>query len=36
VRETDCFEKRDNKWQLIHQHASLPAGGDWDGRIITA
>ena len=36
VRETDCFERRDRKWQLIHQHASVPEGGEWDGRIITA
>ena len=36
VRETDCFEKRDNEWQLIHQHASVPAGGAWDGKIITS
>ncbi|MGH2498468.1 MAG: YybH family protein [Ktedonobacteraceae bacterium] len=36
ARQTDCFEKRDNEWQLIHQHASVPAGGDWDGKIITA
>ena len=36
VRETDCFEKRDNQWQLIHQHASVPSGGDWDGRVTTA
>ena len=35
VRETDCFEKRDDEWQLIHQHASVPAGGEWDGRIVT-
>jgi ketosteroid isomerase-like protein len=35
VRETDCFEKRDNKWQLIHQHASVPSGGEWDGKIVT-
>lgn len=35
VRQTDCFEKRDNKWQLIHEHASFPAGGEWDGKIIT-
>jgi ketosteroid isomerase-like protein len=35
VRETDCFEKRENEWQLIHQHASVPAGGEWDGKIIT-
>ena len=36
ARETDCFEKRNNQWQLIHQHASVPAGGAWDGKIITA
>ena len=34
IRETDCFERRDGKWQLIHQHASLPAGGEWDGKIV--
>ena len=36
VRETDCFEKRENRWQLIHQHASVPAGGEWDGKIVRA
>jgi ketosteroid isomerase-like protein len=36
VRETDCFEKRDGEWKLIHQHASVPAGGEWDGKITTA
>lgn len=36
VRETDCFERRDGKWLLIHQHASIPAGGKWDGKIVTA
>lgn len=36
VRQTDCFEKRDNKWLLIHEHASFPAGGEWDGKIVTA
>jgi hypothetical protein len=35
IRETDCFERRDNEWQLIHQHASIPAGGEWDGKIVT-
>ena len=35
VRETDCFEKRAGTWQLIHQHASVPAGGTWDGKIVT-
>jgi ketosteroid isomerase-like protein len=37
VRQTDCFKKTDhNKWLLFHQHASIPSGGEWDGRIITA
>ncbi|HEX4515947.1 MAG TPA: nuclear transport factor 2 family protein, partial [Polyangiaceae bacterium] len=34
VRETDCFEKRGGEWQLVHQHASVPAGA-WDGTITT-
>jgi ketosteroid isomerase-like protein len=34
VRETDCFEKRNGEWRLIHQHASVPAGGEWDGKIV--
>jgi ketosteroid isomerase-like protein len=36
VRQTDCFERRNDEWQLIHEHASFPAGGEWDGKIITA
>jgi ketosteroid isomerase-like protein len=36
VRQTDCFERRGGEWQLIHEHASFPAGGDWDGKIIAA
>jgi ketosteroid isomerase-like protein len=36
ARQTDCFEKRNNEWRLIHQHASVPAGGNWDGNIVTA
>jgi len=37
VRETDCFKKADNnEWKLIHQHASAPSGGNWDGKIVTA
>ncbi|HEY2517761.1 MAG TPA: nuclear transport factor 2 family protein [Polyangiaceae bacterium] len=35
ARETDCFEKRDGEWLLIHQHASVPSGGEWDGKITT-
>jgi len=36
ARQTDCFERRENGWELIHQHASVPAGGAWDGKITTA
>lgn len=36
VRETDCFENRNGAWKLIHQHASVPSGEDWDGQIVTA
>jgi ketosteroid isomerase-like protein len=36
VRQTDCFERRGGEWRLIHEHASFPAGGEWDGKIITA
>ena len=36
VRQTDCFERHDGEWQLIHEHASFPAGGEWDGKIVTA
>jgi len=35
VRQTDCFIKDDNnEWLLVHQHASVPSGGEWDGEII--
>jgi ketosteroid isomerase-like protein len=34
VRQTDCFKKDDDEWLLIHQHASVPSGGEWDGKII--
>jgi ketosteroid isomerase-like protein len=36
ARQTDCFERRDGSWVLIHQHASVPAGGEWNGQITTA
>jgi ketosteroid isomerase-like protein len=36
VRETDCFERRNGEWKLIHQHASVPSGEDWDGKVTTA
>ena len=36
VRQTDCFQRQEGEWRLIHEHASVPAGGDWDGKIVTA
>ena len=37
ARQTDVFERRVDGWELIHQHASVPAGvADWDGTITTA
>jgi hypothetical protein len=33
---TDCFERRNGEWKLIHQHASVPFGGGWDSKITTA
>jgi ketosteroid isomerase-like protein len=27
VRQTDSFERRGDKWKLIHEHASFPAVG---------
>lgn len=36
TRQTDCFERRNGGWQLVHEHASVPSGGEWDGKIVTA
>ena len=35
VRQTNCFERRNDVWELVHQHDSIPAGGNWDGKITT-
>ena len=35
IRATDCFERRDGRWRVIHEHSSLPTGGGWDGTIQT-
>jgi ketosteroid isomerase-like protein len=34
ARQTDCFEKRNGEWVVIHEHTSFPAGGGWDGVIV--
>ncbi|TPM05312.1 nuclear transport factor 2 family protein [Mesorhizobium sp. B2-3-11] len=36
VRQTDCFKRRGGSWKLFHEHASVPSGGEWDGKIVTA
>jgi ketosteroid isomerase-like protein len=33
VRQTDCFEKREGQWKIIHEHSSVPNPSDWDGKI---
>lgn len=34
MRQTDCFEKQNGEWKVIHEHSSLPSGSDWNGEII--
>ena len=35
VRQTDCFERRNGEWKVIHEHTSAPKGTEeWDGKII--
>jgi len=33
IRQTDCFEKQDGLWKVIHQHTSTPTSPNWDGKI---
>jgi ketosteroid isomerase-like protein len=35
IRQTDCFEKQDGVWKIIHEHSSAPLSGDWDGIFVT-
>lgn len=35
VRQTNCFERTNGVWKLIHQHDSIPAGDGWDGKILS-
>lgn len=34
VRQTDCFEKQDGEWKVIHEHTSVPVA-EWDGKVVT-
>lgn len=33
VRQTDCFEKKNDEWKIVHEHTSTPSDGEWDGVI---
>jgi ketosteroid isomerase-like protein len=35
IRQTDCFEKQDGVWKIIHEHSSAPLSGEWDGVFVT-
>ncbi|MDR2845722.1 MAG: nuclear transport factor 2 family protein [Candidatus Methanoplasma sp.] len=35
VRQTDCFERQNGQWKVIHEHSSVPAAPGWDGKIIS-
>ncbi|MDR2798361.1 MAG: nuclear transport factor 2 family protein [Treponema sp.] len=34
VRQTDCFEKQDGQWKVIHEHSSVSKPPEWDGKIV--
>jgi ketosteroid isomerase-like protein len=35
LRQTNCFERQNGEWKVIHEHTSKPAGPGWDGKIIS-
>jgi ketosteroid isomerase-like protein len=35
LRQTDCFERQNGEWKVIHEHISMPAAPGWDGMIIS-
>ena len=36
IRQTNCFERRQGEWKVIHEHSSVPASQGWDGGIVGA
>lgn len=34
VRQTDCFERQNGEWKVIHEHTSVPVA-EWDGKVVT-
>ena len=35
VRQTDCFERQNNTWKIIHEHSSVPTSSEWNGTFTT-
>lgn len=39
IRQTDCFEKQNGEWKVIHEYSSIPVSPSethaWDGKIVT-
>jgi ketosteroid isomerase-like protein len=35
VRQTNCFERQNGEWKVIHEHSSTPVAPGWDGKIVT-
>lgn len=35
VRQTNCFERQNGQWKVIHEHSSIPSSSDWNGKIVT-
>ncbi|MFF2018387.1 YybH family protein [Paenibacillus sp. NPDC058177] len=35
VRQTNCFEKQNGQWKVIHEHSSMPISSGWNGEIVT-
>jgi ketosteroid isomerase-like protein len=34
VRQTNCFERQNGEWKVIHEHSSIPSNSNWDGKIL--
>lgn len=35
VRQTNCFERQNGEWKVIHEHSSIPSSPGWDGKFVT-
>lgn len=35
VRQTNCFERQNGQWKVIHEHSSVPSTSGWDGKFVS-